>query len=112
MISKDITLRAIVGIVSSLGVLVGAVIAVESRYVHAADLEQFKQEQVRAFKQQSADSQITVNELRKQMLEDKIFEIQLIPPSRRTDVDRARLDKYSRDLDTVNKRTTDIRSLR
>jgi hypothetical protein len=48
------------------------------------------------------ESQKSINNLRRQMLEDKIFEIQLIAPEKRSDADRARLDRYTRDLDAMN----------
>lgn len=105
---EDNLLKIITGSIGALSIILGAAFTIDSRYVHAGDLVQMKQAQDKQFRQQSLESQVTVNELRKQMLEDKVFEIQLIPPQKRTDVDRARLDKYMRDLDSITRKNADI----
>ncbi len=98
------------GTITTLGIIAGAVLSIDSRYVHADDLTQFKQEHARGIQQLGSDSQVQVNDLRRQMLEDKIFEIQLIPPNKRTDSDRARLDKYTRDINMIVGQNRMIRS--
>ena len=96
--------------VKYIATLVGMAVAVittvftlDARYVHADELQQFKTEHAQAIQQVSRDSQLQVITLRKQMIEDKVFEITLIKPEKRTDIDRARLDKYQRDLDEIHR---------
>jgi hypothetical protein len=103
-VMKENPIKAASGIIASLSVILGAVFALDARYVHAGDISEIKADQSRAIQQLSTDNQVQINSLRKQMLEDKVFEIQLIAPSKRTDVDRARLDKYQRDLEEINTR--------
>jgi hypothetical protein len=105
---EDNLLKIITGSIGALSIILGAAFTIDSRYVHAGDLAELKKEHSRAIQQQTVDNQVSVNELRKQMLEDKIFEIQLIPPQKRSDADRARLDKYTRDLDGISKRNIEI----
>lgn len=106
------TIKAKVGLVFSLftglTTIVGAVFAVDSAFVRAADFVQFKTETARAIQQQGYDNQISVNILRKQQLEDKIFEIQLVLPEKRSQMDRARLEKYQRDLQEITVTNTGL----
>ena len=45
--------------------------------------------------------QVAVDGLRKSSIEDKIFEINLVPPDKRTDVQRALLDRYLREAEAL-----------
>lgn len=101
---KENPIKAASGIIASLSIILGAIFALDARYVHAGDISEIKADQTRAIQQLTSDNQVQVNSLRKQMLEDKVFEITLIAPSKRTDADRARLDKYQRDLEEINTR--------
>jgi hypothetical protein len=100
---KENPLTALSGTVGTLAVIVGAVLAVDARYVKAGEIQEFKVEHTRSISQLGIDTQTQINMLRKQQLEDKVFELQLIPPQRRSDVDRARLDKYQRDLEDITR---------
>lgn len=101
--AKENPVKTISGSIGTLAIIVGAVLGVDARYVKADDLKDFKMEHTRSVQALEIQSQTQVNTLRKQMLEDKVFEIQLIPPAKRTDVDRARLDKYQRDLQEITR---------
>ncbi len=48
--------------------------------------------------------QAAVDGLRKSTIEDKIFEINLVPPEKRTDVQRALLDRYLREAEELRKK--------
>lgn len=75
--------------------LVGALFTIDARYAHAADTEQDNKD-VRAFVQQS------VQDLRRQMLEDKLFELDMkkaqAPNGKNSPVDEALRDRYQRQL--------------
>ena len=90
--------KIIAGLISGLTVIISTAFAIDSRYAKTQELTNFKQEQNQAIVQQGRANQGIVNNLRRQMLEDKIFEIELINPAKRTDYDRAKLEKYKRDL--------------
>lgn len=109
-ISEFTSLKGMAATIVALTVIVTTVVTFDTRYVHAGDLTEFKAEHTRAIQMQSIQSQAAINDLRRQTLEDKIFEIQLIPPARRSDVDRARLDKYTRDLENTKTRSLEIRN--
>ena len=81
-------LKAAAGVVTSLAVLGGALAwAADTRY------EQKGAAQVAV--------QIAVDGLRKSTIEDKIFEINLVKPENRTDVQRALLDRYLREAEAL-----------
>lgn len=90
--------KLIAGAISLVTVVISTAFAVDGRYARVADLTEFKQEQNQAIIRQGEANKAAVNNLRRQMIEDKIFEIELINPAKRTDYDRAKLDKYKRDL--------------
>ena len=89
------------GVVSSLAVLAGAAAwAGDTRWIK---IEESKQDDQRVTQQVLAQVQMSFERMRRQALEDKIYEITLIPASRRTDVQRALLDRTIRQLDQLNR---------
>lgn len=89
----SVTVGAVVSIIS-------AAFAVDQRYAHAEDVEKFKAEQNRAIVVQGQMQSQALDGLRRQMIEDKVFELELIPQNKRTVVDNAKLERYKRQLAT------------
>ena len=73
-------------------------IAVDSRYAHSEEVRAFKHEQNQAIYESGMSQARSLDKYRKAGLEDKIFEIEQIPPSRRTQTDIAKLERYKRQL--------------
>lgn len=89
------TISWIVGAVIS---IVSTAFAIDQRYAHAEDVEKFKTEQSQAIVVQGQLQTQALDMFRRQMLEDKIFELELIPQNKRTVVDNAKLERYKRQL--------------
>jgi hypothetical protein len=84
-------LKWIAGVITSIAVIGGAVaFAADTRYAQKDDVK--------------AEMQNSVNQLRKQALEDKIFELNLTPAAKRSDAQRALLDRSVRQLDDLNRK--------
>lgn len=82
----------------SIFAVVAALFAIDERYAHAADVSQYNTQTTQTIRQ-------TADSLRKQMLEDKIFELDVkksmyrdgkLPP-----VEQAIRDRYQRQLDEI-----------
>ena len=83
-------LKKIAGIITSLVVIMGAIaFAADTRYAQKEELHK--------------EVQGVLVDMRKTTLDDKIFEIQLTPEAKRSDVQRALLDRYVREADTLRK---------
>lgn len=73
---------------AAVGVIFGTIAwAADTRYAQKTEVQ--------------AAVQTAVDGLRKFSIEDKIFEINLVPPDKRTDVQRALLDRYLREAETL-----------
>ena len=79
------------GTVAAIGVLFTAYQAVDSRYVHADEL-----------KKQMLTVKDDIASLRRSRLEDEVFKIELIHPAKRTDADKALLDRYKRQIKEID----------
>ena len=89
---------------TAVAVFVGAVITIDSRYAHAGDFADLKIQQERAIQTNRNEVRYAVDQLRKQTVEDKIFEIELVPVPKRSMADNARLEKFKRDVSDINQR--------
>lgn len=88
------------GIITSLGVIAGAV-------AFAGDTRWARIEDVKAWDTNiAAQVRYSSDKLRKQVLEDKIYEITTVPESKRTDTQRAVLDRSIRQMDEINQKWT------
>ena len=92
---RENPIKSTVSILTLVSMLVGGVISVDSRYAKAAEVEAQQQSIV-------IETKYAVDQLRKQGLEDKIFELELIPEDRRTQTDKALLEKHKRDINSIN----------
>lgn len=101
---KENPVKSVISLLTLVSMLIGGVLTVDSRYAKAADLENQQRVIENTAKQSKIDFNYSIDQLRKQTIEDKIFEIELIPESKRTDVDKARLEKFKRDSQTIDTR--------
>jgi hypothetical protein len=108
-LSGRISIKALAGLVGSVGVLIAAVVGIESRYVHADEY---------TLAQAGTEMKIDQSALeqRQWLLNDRISNIELKAPSNRSEYDNAQLERYKRDLENTEKRMRQIeneqRSLR
>lgn len=102
-------LKSIVTIASgitAIGVIIGAVLTVDSRYVHAEDftrMHEAAQEQLQLIQQQQ---KVNIDQLRKQGIEDRLFELRL--KSKKTSTDWALIRRYEDQLAEVIARINKI----
>ncbi len=84
-----LTVKALAGVVAFLAATVPPLYWLATNMVFAADLEKVQQSAVRA-----------VEQLRQDNLSDKVFELELVPVTKRTDAQRALLDRYKQQIET------------
>lgn len=85
-------------LIGAISTIVGAAFFIDGRYAHAGDVAAMHQEQIQAINETKMETKRAADQLRKQNLEDKIFEINLKPVAGRSNVDRALLDRYTREV--------------
>lgn len=86
------TLLSIVALISG---IVTSVITVDSRYVHADELDDFKIEMNQKFEKTDK----SISNIRRQQLQDKIFELNFLDQSGQArPIDKALLDRYRNEL--------------
>lgn len=102
-LSKTITdhpLKVLLGSAGSIIAVVTALFTIDSRYAHAADVEKDKIQTQRIIQE-------TTSNLRRQMLEDKIFELDLkkaqTKEQRLSPIDQALRDRYQQQIQELNK---------
>lgn len=93
------TVGTIIGFVTT---IVGGAIAIESRYAKAEDIKAIKEFQYRSHEQLRFEQKQSVDVLRKQSIEDKLFELRL--KQNPTQVDRALIQRYEDQLKEVTSR--------
>ena len=92
-----LTARGILATLVTVGVLAGMVIGVDTRYAKAENVS-------RQIQRLNTNVEMLGHATRKANLEDKLFELQQKPPAHRTPRDQALIDRYSRELDDVNRK--------
>jgi hypothetical protein len=102
-VAKESPLQTTLGTILTAVTLVGTLFALDARYAKAADVAQQQMILKQAIEANTSN-------LRKQMIEDKIFEIDLRksqnPNQRLSPIDQALRDRYQRQLDDLNARTS------
>lgn len=88
--------------------IVTATLSFESRYASAAEVAQLKQENKVVIEKVQQDNRKSIDRLRQQQLEDKIFELNLKGRSR-TPVDEALLERYKQQHKDVTERLNNTR---
>src|SRR5258708_2414341 len=98
------TMKIMSALIGSVGSVVAAAFFVDDRYAHAIDVKAMHQEQVRAIYENRQETKRAADMLRKQFLEDEVFKITLLPSRARSNIQRALLDRYTRELQEINAR--------
>lgn len=100
----SISLRAVATAVSAVGVIIGAAFAIDSRYASAQEVKQYKGEVATQIQHQTVELQRQTAILRKQTIEDKLFELDVKREqnSGLSPVDSAVYKRYDRQLQDVN----------
>lgn len=103
---KENLLKSIFVSASSVIAIIGALFTIDARYAHAADVEKDKVRTERIITETSQN-------LRKQMLEDKVFELDIKKSQARdqklSPVEQALRDRYQRQLDEINQSQSQAR---
>lgn len=99
--AKENPLAALITAATAIGTIIGMFLSVDSRYAHSDEIEKLKVEQQQVIRQNRFDLQQSANFIRKQQLDDKVFELELLPLEKRTIYDTARLNKYKSDLEDI-----------
>lgn len=100
--AKENAFNHFVSLIVSIGTVIGMFLTVDDRYAHSDEVDKLKVEQQQVIRQNRYDLQQSTGQLRKQQLQDKIFDIELMPASKQSPYDKARLEKYKSDLQDVN----------
>lgn len=102
---KKLSLPVIASLVTSIGVILGAVFTVDSRYAHADDVNVEKAAVAKIIQSQTNEIQAQTQLLRRSIIEDKIFELDAKrhPKTRAlTTVEEAQYKRYERQLTEIN----------
>lgn len=86
-------------LVSVATVVLSAWLFLDNRFAHAGDVTDLKQIQLQQFKELKDSQEQGQRNLRKQMVSDKVFELQL--KAQPNQVDKALLDRYKRELEQL-----------
>lgn len=87
--------KILLGSASSIIAIVGALFTLDARYAHAAEVEKDKVQTQRIIKE-------TSQTLRQQMLEDKLFELDVKEAQRKLDpVEAALKERYKRQISEI-----------
>ena len=82
--------------------LIGGAIAVESRYARIDDVEKIKDIATNDITKMRIEQNIGLDNLRKQTVEDKLFDIRM--KEKKSQADMAMLQRYEEQLNDVNSR--------
>lgn len=97
-------IAALTTVVTFASVTIGGAFAVESRYAKAADVADVKQQQIQIYSNMKVQQDIAVDTLRRQSLDDKLFELRL--KEHPSQVDKALIERYKEQLEELNSRAT------
>ena len=92
--AKEHPIKYTISGITLLSMLIGGAFTIDSRYAKATDFD--KQQQL--ISEKTIEMRVAIDDLRKQTLVDKIFELELIDENKRTQADKARLQKYRQDI--------------
>lgn len=94
--------KMITGAVVFLSTVVGAAFTVDARYAKASDVQSLEQQQANFASTIKREQNTAIDKLRKQQIEDKLFELRLNP--RPTQADKALIRRYEDQLHEVTQR--------
>jgi hypothetical protein len=101
-IIKDNPIKVGVSAVTAVVMVISTAFTVDSRYVHAEDFKQQSMQHTIQMKQYRVEQRLMIDDLRKKQLEDKLFELEF--KDKKTQLDIALIERYKRELDSVEKR--------
>jgi len=99
VIPSVLNIKTIIGVIVFTGASISAGLFADDRYAKTEDLQKY----MIFSSHQMAQA---ANILRKQMLEDKIFELDLIPDNQKTDVQRAMVNRNRTQLQDIQAQIT------
>jgi hypothetical protein len=97
---KQISVATLASVVSSVSVILGSAFYIDARYVHAEDIPQYEQKYANQIKQVIHENRINSLTLRKQLIEDKLFEYE--SKRNRNSYDNAMINRYNREIQLIN----------
>ena len=102
MTIKEKPIAFAISSITLISMVIGGILTIDTRYAKAADIEAQQKVIESTAKQNKIEFNYSIDQLRKQMIEDKIFELDLIGDKKRSQADNARLEKFKRDLNTID----------
>lgn len=103
----NMSVITLAGIVAALSTIIGAVILIDSRYVHVDIFIQYDQKQQSQYEQLRIQQNKLIFIYRKQILEDKLFELDL--KDHLSKYEDAIKDRYTRELNEINQRSSNLK---
>lgn len=101
---KEHPLKSIASVVGAAAVILAAVFTVDERYAHAVDVEQYKNSTTAEIRTQTQQMMVQTQVLRQQMLEDKLFELDMRQSQGTlSPVESAQQQRYIRQLDDLKR---------
>ena len=95
----DVSFKLVIGVILFAGSCIAAALYADDRYAKTQDLKAF-------VSQSNKNVEAAANMIRKQLLEDKIFEADLVPDAQKSDVQRAIANRSKTQLQEVQSRIT------
>lgn len=99
----SVSIKLVIGLLLFAGSCVAAALYADDRYAKSQDLKKF-------ISMSRQDSNSAADLLRKQMLEDRAFELDLVPDANKTDVQRALANRNKAQLQDVQNRISKANS--
>lgn len=111
---ENVSVKTLAGLVSAIAVIVGAVIAIDSRYALAEELKRTKQTYEEQFRQSKAatdqamaamnvNNKYLFDQARKQRLQDELFKLNFQEEKGQLkQIDRALQQRYEQELNSID----------
>ena len=101
-IIKNNPVKIGVSTISALAVIITTAFAIDGRYVHADDFNKEQLNQTTQLKQLRVEQRLMIDGLRKKQIEDNLFALEF--KEQKTQLDKALIERYKRELDSIDKR--------
>jgi len=96
---RPIATLGIVGFISFAATVISGWLFLDTRYVHAQEFRKYAAQQV-----------VQLNNFQRSLAKNELFKLELIPPEKRSDSDRAMIEMYKRQLIEINEATRNGRA--
>ena len=97
-----LSVATLASLITSIASILGAAFYIDSRYAHADEVKTMSQRQDQWSQHIIYQQNKAIDNLRKQNIEDKLFELE--QKSKPSNVDKALIQRYERELDEINTR--------